>query len=83
MGKAPRLAIIVPGPAVFAGPQDNTKQQVYFRVWQARCRSPLPPSIISNQVWKKMLYVEVTGVWPANKEPSSTSEHDHREASQL
>ncbi|KAJ8095736.1 hypothetical protein PM082_022843 [Marasmius tenuissimus] len=34
-GKAPRLATIVPDPAVFTGPKDQTKRDIFLRGWQA------------------------------------------------
>ncbi|KAK1215937.1 hypothetical protein PQX77_021433 [Marasmius sp. AFHP31] len=91
-GKAPKLAMIVPDPAVFAGVKEETKWDVYLKGWHAfrplwltYCwASSGTPSVISNHVWRKLLlYLEASGRWPANTTPKNAHEHDHQEASEL
>ncbi|KAK1231272.1 hypothetical protein PQX77_005612 [Marasmius sp. AFHP31] len=90
-GKAPKLATVVPDPAVFTGPKEQAKRDVFLRGWQAfrsswlaRCQSSSGnTSFVANQVWKKLLYLEATGPSAASSEASSGSEREHQEASSL
>ncbi|KAK1222604.1 hypothetical protein PQX77_014539 [Marasmius sp. AFHP31] len=89
-GKAPRLELIVPDPAVFVGTQDDSKRRVYLTGWRrmrpswlARCQTLVHPKTLSNAIWRKLLFLDSSGSWPSGKVPLSQSDEDHQEASIL
>ncbi|THU87143.1 hypothetical protein K435DRAFT_349401 [Dendrothele bispora CBS 962.96] len=87
-GQAKQTLAIVPDPGMFFGTEDRTRQLSYLtqwkhirEVWLQLCRNGQEPLKIS--IWRKMLSLNLIGVWKSDGRLETVQHHEHKFATEL